>query len=490
MFFSNIKSQISKKVHFIGIGGIGMSALALLLNKIGIDVQGSDINESYITNLLREKNITFFLNHNSKNIDNNIDLVVKTSIIKEDNPEIIAAKSLGIKIITRAQLLALIMQEGYGVTVSGTHGKTSTTAMISLIIEFAKLDPIVINGGIINYFKSNFKLGDGDYIIAESDESDGSFVELPTKIGAVTNIEPEHLEFYNNDFDLAKKYYERYVNQIDEKGLCVMCIDDEEVKKIYNKLKKYKNNLISYSIKDSKADIYASSIKSSNKGIIFDVTINRNNNCLNKNNKNNLDKISDINIPTFGIHNCSNSLIAIAIADFLDINENITKEALINFSGVKRRFSKVGKFNNIEIIDDYAHHPTEIKATIQAAKQFAGNNKVILVLQPHKYTRVRDLFLEFSQCVSDADIVIISEIYAASQKPIAGINQDSLIAEMKARGHKNIIKLNNENEIPELIFNLAKSGDIVLFAGAGNITYWANKLEEQLKILSSKNDKY
>ncbi len=473
MMFENLKDKILgkkklEKVHFIGLGGIGMSALALILNKINIKIQGSDLYENYLTQSLRDKGIQYFVGHEAKNIDDNIALVVKTSIVKDDNPEIVAAQEKNIPIISRAELLAIIMSEKKGITIAGTHGKTSTTAMTSLMLEFGGFDPIVINGGVINYFKSNSKLGDGDYLVAESDESDGSFVNLPTLIGAVLNIEPEHLEYYDHDFEKQKSYFEKYVMQIPQNGLCVVCIDDIEVENLYRKLKSSQKNLFTYSIHKA-ADLTTTKVISDASGLTLDVKFTKTGR-----------EIKNLHIPAYGIHNASNALVAIAIADFLHISDDRIASALNNFNGVKRRFTRVGEVNGVTIIDDYGHHPTEIKATLQAARQLVGKHKIISVLQPHKYTRVKDLFDEFSTCVNEADIVIVSDIYAAGQQPIDGISQDSLIAAIKKAGHKNVIKLDNENDLAQLIKTYATNGDLVLCTGAGSITYWANKLPKQL----------
>ena len=467
----NLKAKITGKVHFIGLGGIGMSALALILNKIDIPVQGSDLSENYLTPTLRERGITYFVGHDAKNITDDITLIVETSIIKPNNPEVLAAKEKNIPIITRAQLLAMVMSEHVGITIAGTHGKTSTTAMTSLMLEIAGLDPTIINGGIINYFKSNQKIGNGKYLVAESDESDGSFVTLPTFIGAVTNIEPEHLEFYSQDFEKQKSYFERYITQIPQDGLCVLCIDDVEVEKLYNKLKSSHKNLVTYSIKKA-ADLTASNIRADTSGITFDIKFAKSGR-----------EIKNLHMAVYGLHNASNALVAVAIADFLKISDENIVKALASFTGVKRRFTKTGEVNGVTIIDDYGHHPTEISTTLKAARQLVGKHQVILVLQPHKYTRVRDLFAEFCHCADVADIVIVADIYSAGQQPIADITQDSLIAGIKKAGHKNVLKLNNETELAALIKANAKAGDIVLVSGAGTSTYWANKLPEQLQNL-------
>jgi len=469
MNIQDIKTQ--KKVHFIGLGGIGMSALAFILREWNIAVQGSDLKENYLTEKLRKSGALYFVGHKAENINDDVTLVVQTSIIKSDNPEILRAKEKNIPIITRAELLDIIMQDYIGITIAGTHGKTSTTGMVSLMLEIGGLDPTIINGGIINYFGCNSKIGKGDFLVAESDESDGSFVNLPTIIGAITNIEPEHLEakVYNGNFEKQKAYFEQYITQIPDDGLCVVCIDNPILEGFYNK---YKNdyNITSYSIKKN-ADIMARNFKMDINGITFDVLFGNN------------DEIKNIFMPVYGEHNASNALVAIAIAVFLNIGDEKIKEALSKFNGVKRRFTKVGEFNGVSIIDDYGHHPTEIATTLKAARNLVQNKKLICVFQPHKYSRVKDLFKEFCQAFFDADIVIVSDIYSASQAPIEGINQDSVIDGIKNAGHKNVIKLNNENELSSLIKPLINQGDIVFFTGAGTITSWAHSLQEQLQKL-------
>ena len=467
MNIQDIKTQ--KLVHFIGLGGIGMSALAFILREWNIAVQGSDLKENYLTEKLRKSGALYFVGHNANNITDDVTLVVQTSIIKIDNPEIIRAQEKNIPIITRAELLDIIMQNYIGVTIAGTHGKTSTTGMVSLMLEIGGLDPTIINGGIINYFGCNSKVGKGDFLVAESDESDGSFVNLPTAIGAITNIEPEHLEakVYNGNFEKQKAYFEQYITQIPDDGLCVVCIDNPILEGFYNK---YKNdyNITSYSIKKN-ADIMARNFKMDINGITFDVLFGNN------------DEIKNIFMPVYGEHNASNALVAIAIAVFLNISDEKIKEALSKFNGVKRRFTKVGEFNGASIIDDYGHHPTEIATTLKAARNLVQDKKLICVFQPHKYSRVKDLFKEFCQAFFDADMVIVSDIYSASQAPIEGINQDSVINGIKSAGHKNVIKLNNENELSSLIRPLINQGDIVFFTGAGTITSWAHSLQEQLQ---------
>ena len=480
MDFQKLKN-LQGKVHFIGLGGIGMSALALILREFNIAVQGSDLSENYLTEKLRKKNIQYFVGHDAKNVSSDVALIVQTSIIKTSNPEIIEAEKRNIPIITRAQLLAIVMSQYKGITIAGTHGKTSTTGMVSLMLEIAGFDPTIINGGVINYFSSNAKIGKGEYLIAESDESDGSFVALPSFIGAVTNIQPEHLEFqaYGGDFEIQKSYFEKYIAQIPADGLCVLCLDSPEVNKIYQKIKNDKKNLLTYSlgtcldlIPTQEADLTAKNIVLSSVGIAFDVEFRGGR------------KILGIKMPIYGKHNVSNALVAIAIADFLGISDEKIIKALASFNGVKRRFTKVGEYQGVSIIDDYGHHPTEIQATLAAARSVVGDKKIISVFEPHKYSRLHDLFDEFSRCFFDADMVIVCEIYAASQSPIEGITQDAIAEAIKKSGHKNVIKLTQKSDLAKIIKANAQSGDMVLCTGAGSITYLAASLENDLKNLA------
>lgn len=471
MNFKELKNNPKGKVHFIGVGGIGMSALAFVLRNEKILVQGSDISENYLTTKLCEKGVEYFVGHKKENIADDVILVVKTSIIKEDNPEIIAAKEKNITIITRANLLAQIMAEKKGITIAGTHGKTSTTAMTSLVLEIGDLDPTVINGGVIHYFGCNSKSGKGDYLVAESDESDASFVELPSFIGAITNIEPEHLEFsgYGGSFEVQKSYFEKYITQIPQNGKCVLCLDDKETEKLYNKLKDSHKNLITYSINENKnADLIAKNIRMDISGLTYDVYFKDGH------------IIEDIKMPVYGVHNASNSLIAIAIGNFLKISDDKIKKALSVFNGVKRRFTKVGEYNGVSIIDDYAHHPTEIKVVLKTARQLC-KGKVHVVFQPHKYSRVQSLFNEFCNAFSDCDYVIVTDVYSVGQPPILGATQDDLVKGIEKAGQKNVIKLPSEKDLAKILKSRIKFGDMIICVGAGTITYFAAALEGQLK---------
>lgn len=458
-----LREKITGKVHFIGVGGIGMSALALFLRKIGVAVQGSDLRESALAGDLRESGVDYFVGHEGRNIDDEVGLVVKTSIIKDDNCEILAAQEKGLSILTRAELLALVMAQKIGVSLAGTHGKTSTTALVALILEFGGLDPLVINGGVIKHFNSNFKFGEGEFLVAESDESDGSFVDLPTKIGAVTNIEPEHLEFYGGDFDKVKQYYEKYVSQIlGNEGFCAICVDDEEACALYEKFAK---KAFSYSIfSGKKADLVAKNIAFDERGTVFDAVFAKGR------------EIKGLRLQAFGAHNVANALAAIAIADHLEVEDAAICEALASFSGVERRFNKIGEINGASLIDDYAHHPTEVRAVLGAARQLAGSKKVILVLEPHKYSRVRDLFDEFCACVKDADLVILTEIYSANQKAIDGVCQANLAQKMREICGLEVLELRDWGDLGSVIEKNCEKGDVVLCAGAGRISQMVKSL--------------
>ncbi len=479
MSLTNLKNRYpSGKIHFIGIGGIGMSAIALILHKIGCQIQGSDLSKNNNTRTLEALGVKCFVGHREENISDEVVLVVETSIVKPTNPELIKAKARNIPVIRRADMLAQIMGEKQGITVAGTHGKTSTTGMIAVLLESAGLDPMVINGGIINRFGSNAKFGEGKFLVAESDESDASFVDLPSFIGVVNNIEPEHLEFYGGDFELVKNYYRRYIQQIPADGLVAMFIDDLEVKKLYWDLSKTQNNIVSLSIDDESADYFGFNISLAVSGSKFDVKVKKTGNI-----------IKDIKMPTYGIYNIKNALAPVAIGIFLGLGEEQIKCGLVNYTGVKRRFTKVGEVGGITIIDDYGHHPTEIKAVFKAARAILPDHKLIVVFQPHKYSRTRDLFNEFCNSFEDVDVAIITDIYSAGQEPIAGVTQDDLIVGIKnaqenakrSTGYKNVLKLNGESDLPQLIKEQARAGDMVICIGAGSISNWANNLPTKLK---------
>lgn len=479
---TNVQNSFSLNVgiiHFIGIGGIGMSGIAEILNNLGYKVQGSDSASSYVTEHLVSIGIKVMIGQQVAENIAGASVIVKSSAVKDNNPEIMAARAQHIPVIKRAEMLAELMRLKSCVSVAGTHGKTTTTTMVTAIFDSAKLDPTVINGGIINSYGSNAHLGKGDWLIAEADESDGSFLKLPSTIAIITNIDPEHLENYSGSFDILRKAFCDYIENIPFYGFGVVCIDHPEVRALWKKVVDRK--LITYGIESSDANIKAENIKASPDGSRYDVRISGLGTEKDR-------VIESIYLSMPGIHNVQNSLAAISIAVELDFNDEAIRNAFSNFKGIKRRFTKTGEVNGIKIIDDYGHHPKEISATLKTAKQVVPNGKgnVIAVLQPHRFSRVRDLFNDFCTCFEDADIVIVSDIYKAGEDPIAGINMDNLVKGIKDSGKQAVYPLYAAADLAGLINNVANPGDIVVCLGAGDITKWAASLPGELASLSDK----
>lgn len=462
-------------IHFIGIGGIGMSGIAEILNNLGYKVQGSDAASSYVTKHLEDIGIKVIIGQSEENIGN-ASVIVKSSAVKDTNPEIIAARKKNIPVIKRAEMLAELMRLKTCVAIAGTHGKTTTTTMVTSVFDSAKMDPTVINGGIINSYGSNAHLGKGEWLVAEADESDGTFLKLPATIAVITNIDPEHLENYGGSFDVLRKAFRDYIENIPFYGFGVLCIDHPEVRALWKKVTDRK--LITYGIDSDDANIKAENIKADPTGSRYDVKISGLSPEKNR-------VVKDIFLSMPGIHNVLNSLAAISIAAELGFSDDEIRQSFSNFKGIKRRFTLTGEVNGIKIIDDYGHHPIEIAATLKTAKQVVptGKGNVIAVLQPHRFTRVRDLFESFCTCLVNADIIVVADIYTAGEDPIAGINRDNLIKGMKESGKEEVYPLNKAEELPALIKNLAKSGDIVVCLGAGDVTKWAANLPKELEVL-------
>lgn len=456
-------------LHIIGIGGIGMSGIAEILHNLGHKVQGSDINESANVKRLRKDNIPVFIGHNEKNIEN-ADAVIASSAIQEDNPEIIAARKKFIPVIPRAEMLAELMRLKWSIAISGTHGKTTTTSITSWLLNYAGIDPTIINGGIINAFGSNAVLGQGKWMVVEADESDGSFLKLPAVIGVVTNIDPEHLDYYE-DYETLKASFEIFVKNIPFYGFAVLCVDHAEVQAMIPRISD--RTLITYGF-NPQADVRAVNIRPQGIGMVFDVEISER---VNKE----ATVISDIYLPMVGEHNVQNSLAAISIALKLEITPEVIKKGLSQFTGVKRRFTHVGDVDGITIIDDYGHHPVEISSVLKAARK-STSNKIIAVFQPHRYSRVEELFEEFCTCFNDADHVIVTDIYAAGEEPIEGISQETLIQGLIERGHRSVAPLENPEDLEKAIKEKAETGDYVICLGAGSISDWAYTLYDQMKL--------
>ena len=446
-------------IHFIGIGGIGMSGIAEILVNLGYSVQGSDIKKTHITERLSTLSVKIFYDHDKENVSN-CSVVVISSAIKKENIELSFAKQLGIPIVSRAEMLAELMRMKLNIVVAGSHGKTTTTSLVASIAEAGNLDPTVINGGVIKAYGSNARLGEGDWMVVEADESDGSFNKLPVTVAIVTNIDKEHLDYYGS-FPNLKQAFERFISSVPFYGIAICCIDDKNVAKVISHVKDRK--IITYGFSEN-ADITIRNISVDEKGTRFDLD----------------DKITniylrDFHLPMIGQHNALNACAAILAASNLSIPLKFIKDALGKFEGVARRFTRIGFFNGATIIDDYAHHPAEIKAVISAAKEIA-TRRIIVVHQPHRFSRLKSLFTDFSKCFRDADIVGITPVFAAGEPQISGFDSKTLINSVTKSGMQKVEYVENEASFSRFLRNNCNKGDIFLTLGAGSITSWVNNL--------------
>jgi UDP-N-acetylmuramate--alanine ligase len=458
-------------IHFIGIGGIGMSGIAEVLHNLGYSVQGSDAADSYNTERLKKCGINVFIGHSTEHVAEAC-VVVVSSAIKADNPELMAARAARLPVVKRAEMLAELMRLKISIAVAGTHGKTTTTALVAAVLEAADMQPTVINGGIINARGTNAYLGAGEWMVVEADESDGSFTKLPATIAIITNIDPEHLEHYGS-FDAAKAAYQSFLTNLPFYGFAVLCTDHPEVQAIAVRV--HDRRFVTYGT-NLQADIRATNIRSTADGEMFDIEI-----AARAGEESRV--IKDVSLAMHGQHNMRNALAAIAIAQELKLKDETLIAALSSFEGVKRRFTKTGVARGVTIIDDYGHHPVEIAATLKAARDAQNHNtgKVIAVVQPHRYSRVHNLFNDFCTCFNDADTVIISDIYAAGEEPIEGISADSLAEGLRAAGHRHVLRLPSPEKLAEMVASVAKSGDMVVCLGAGSISKWAYALPSELE---------
>jgi UDP-N-acetylmuramate--alanine ligase len=458
-------------VHFIGIGGIGMSGIAEVMHNLGYDVRGSDISESANVVRLREKGIEVSIGHRAENIAG-ADAIVVSTAVKRDNPEVLAARARHIPVVRRADMLAELMRLKWTISVAGTHGKTTTTTMVAALLDEAGLDPTVINGGVINAYGTNARIGEGDWMVVEADESDGSFLRLPTTVAVVTNIDPEHLEHWGG-FEALKRGFDQFIENAPFYGFGVVCLDHPEVQALVGRVTD--RRLITYGV-NPQADVRAENISFDKGHARYDIIFRERSKT---GRAEETARIEGVRLPMPGAHNVLNSLAAAAVARRLGIGEAAIKAGFAKFSGVKRRFTKVGEWKGVTIIDDYGHHPVEIAAVLRAARNVAGG-KVIAVVQPHRFTRVRDLFDEFCACMNDADIAFVADIYTAGEAPIEGITRDALVAGAIARGHRNVKALASFEDLPRLIAECAEPGDYVVCLGAGDITKYANGLADAL----------
>ncbi len=453
----------NKTIHFIGIGGIGMSAIAESLLQMGIHVQGSNNVENEHVIRLREKGIQVFIGQRDGSCLKNADMVVISSAVPENNPELLAAKEKGLPIGHRSEMLAELLRLKQGITVAGTHGKTTTTAMIADVLEKGGLEPSYIVGGIMNVCGSNAKIGRSDWMVVEADESDGSFLRLPKMISVVTNIDPEHLDYYGS-FEQMKKAFIHYLQTTSFYGFCVACLDHPVVKEVIEHIPN--RRIITYGL-DKAAEIHAENIHIEPGKLNFDIVI-----------KNEI--FPNWTLPMFGTHNILNAMVPIAIAKELGMPLEKIKKALSYFDGVQRRFTKRGTFNGITIYDDYAHHPVEIAAVLKAAREAVGTHQVVAIFQPHRYSRAKDLADAFAHCFEKADRVYVTDIYAAGEAPLPDISRDILIEKIKASGHKGAFALTNKNELKDIVLKHMSAGDLMIGLGAGDISKWMKELPEIL----------
>ena len=453
-------------IHFVGIGGIGMSGIAEVLLNHGYQVQGSDLKTSKITDRLAELGATIFEGQEAGNIGN-AQVVVISSAIKPGNPELDAARLKGLPIVRRAEMLAELMRLKSNIAIAGTHGKTTTTTMVAALLDGGGFDPTVVNGGIIHAYGSNARKGEGEWMVVEADESDGTFNRLPATIAIVTNIDPEHMDHWGSIENLRRGFLE-FTSNIPFYGVAVCCIDHPEVQSLVGKITD--RRVITYGF-NAQADVRAVGLHYKNGVAHFDVHLQAEDVV-----------IKDCELPMPGDHNVSNALSAVAVARHLGMKTEEIRAALKGFGGVNRRFTRVGEIDGVTIIDDYGHHPVEISAVLKAARQ-ATEGRVIAVHQPHRYSRLHHHFDEFCACFNDCDVVGIAPVYGAGEEPIEGADRDSLVAGLIQHGHRDARAIDGPDDLAKLVIEQARPGDMVVCLGAGTISTWANGLPDALRAL-------
>jgi UDP-N-acetylmuramate--alanine ligase len=462
-------------IHFVGIGGIGMSGIAEILHNLGYKVRGSDIADSYNTKRLRDKGIPVEIGHRAENLADAA-VVVISSAVKADNPEVMAARAKLLPVVRRAEMLGELMRLKWSIAIGGTHGKTTTTSLVAALLEAAGLDPTVINGGIINNYGTNARLGAGDWMVVEADESDGTFLKLPATIAVVTNMDPEHLDHYGT-VDAMNRAYEEFVKNIPFYGFAALCIDHPVVQAMIPRLAD--RRIITYGF-SPQADVRAVDLELAPTGSTYSVVINDRYRETSR-------VIKGVHLPMVGRHNVQNSLAAIAVANEMGVEDEILRTGLGKFGGVKRRFTRTGEAGGVTVIDDYGHHPVEIAAVLKAARQATQgaekSGRVIAVMQPHRYSRLSNLFEEFCTCFNDAHHVIIADVYPAGEAPIEGVSGAALVQGLRERGYRHVDHLTDPKDLAAMVAPLVQPGDLVVCLGAGNITQWAHALPGELKPL-------
>jgi UDP-N-acetylmuramate--alanine ligase len=446
-------------IHFIGIGGIGMSGIAEVMHNLGYKVQGSDVAEGYVVQGLRDKGIRVMIGHKAENLGDAA-VVVTSTAIKRGNPEVELALEKRIPVVRRAEMLAELMRLKNTVAIAGTHGKTTTTSMVAALLDAGGIDPTVINGGIINSYGSNARLGEGEWMVVEADESDGSFLRLDGTIAVVTNIDPEHLDHYGS-FDAVKKAFIEFVENVPFYGAALLCLDHPEVQAILPRIRD--RRVVTYGF-SAQADVRGENVTPVLGGNRFDVIV--------RNRDGETRTIAGIEMPMPGRHNVQNALAAVGVALELGISDAIIQRGFASFGGVKRRFTKVGEVDGVTIIDDYGHHPVEIKAVLAAAREGA-KGRVIAVVQPHRYTRLHDLMTDFQSAFNDADMVYVAPVYPAGEAPIEGVDAAALVAGLKQRGHRSAQEIAGPDALAKALAEVARADDMVICLGAGDITKWA-----------------
>ncbi|MFL1464085.1 UDP-N-acetylmuramate--L-alanine ligase [Roseococcus sp. DSY-14] len=460
-------------IHFVGIGGIGMSGIAEVLHNLGYSVQGSDVAEGANVARLRERGIAVSIGHDAANLGG-AQVVVVSTAVKKDNPEVQEARRRLLPVVRRAEMLAELMRLKWGVAVGGTHGKTTTTSLIAAVLEAAKLDPTVINGGIVNAYGGNTRMGTGEWMVVEADESDGSFLRLPATVAVVTNMDAEHLDHWGTE-EAMREGYAQFVGNIPFYGFAVLCMDHPGVQAMIPRLDR---RLVTYGF-SPQADVRAEKLLTDRAGATFEVVVT-------DRGTGRARRMKPFRLPMLGSHNVQNALAAIAVGVEMEVPEDVIRTALAGFKGVKRRFTRVGEVGGIAVIDDYGHHPVEIAAVLKAARQ-AGARDVIAVVQPHRYSRLDQLFGEFCTCMNDAGTVIVADVYAAGEAPVEGRDKEALVEGLRARGHRSVVPLPEPAALPEMVNAIARPGDFVVCLGAGNITAWAHALPEQLAALQAQS---
>jgi UDP-N-acetylmuramate--alanine ligase len=455
-------------IHFIGIGGIGMSGIAEIMHNLGYKVQGSDAAESANVRRLRAMGIEVHVGHNPANLTN-AHAVVYSSAVKPGNVEFDAARALSLPLVRRAEMLAEIMRLRSCIAIAGTNGKTTTTTLVASLLDAGGMDPTVVNGGIINAYGTNARLGAGEWVVVEADESDGTFLRLPATVAVVTNADPDHLDFYGT-FENMRDAFQRFVENVPFYGFAVLCIDHPEVQAMVGRITD--RRIITYGF-SPQADARAINVRFSEGASHFD--------CVFTDRRTGAETVLEgMSLPMPGEHNVQNAMAAIVVARELGVAAGIIKKGLAEFRGVGRRFTKVGEINGAAIIDDYAHNPFKIAAALRAARQ-AYKGPVVAVVQPHRYTRLRDTFEQFATCLNDADVAIIAPVYAAGEAPIEGINRDTYAEALRAHGHRNVIVIDGEDELAAAVAPYMKPGAVVIGTGAGSITGWMHNLQKKLE---------